>query len=68
MTPLRAALARIGWSAPELARRLGRNLHTVNCWVYATRSRHGTPTATPPAVLEWVQRVAEAVDGVPWRS
>ena len=68
MTPLRHALARIGWSAPELARRLGESPHTVSSWVYATRSRHGTPTQTPADVMTWVQRVAEAVEGVAWPS
>lgn len=56
---LPAALAAIGWTRPELARRLGVNTSTVANWV---KGRH----RTPPDVLDWLDAVARGVNA--WTS
>lgn len=55
MTPTDTNLAMIGWSRRELARRLGVPSRTVHNW--------WKPGAAPPAdVVEWLERVADAVE------
>lgn len=55
---LPAALAAIGWTRPELARRLGVDTSTVANWVHG-RYR------TPPDVLAWLMRLAVYVQAWP---
>ena len=64
MTPTAALLARIGWTGPELARRMGADYARVRWWVSGTNSR-GNPSKPPEDVLAWLARVAEAVERVP---
>lgn len=59
MTPLEA-LAAIGWSMGELARRTGHPEATVRSW----KARGNWP----PGVVAWLSEVAEAVSRHPYRS
>lgn len=54
-TEYRAALATLGWSARELARRLGRPEGTVGQW-----HKPGRPDNPPWAVADWLRRAAAA--------
>ena len=57
-TPLGLDLARVGWTPPELARRLGKPARTVQQWA--------TGKHPPPAgVAAYVARVARLVERVP---
>lgn len=60
MTPKRFAvlLDTVGWSAAELARRVGYHAGTVKEW------RRGTLTV-PFVVAYWLEQVAGAVDALP---
>lgn len=64
MTPTAALLARIGWTASEAARRLGRSETVVRGWVH-DRSTRGNPSAPPPPVLAWLAALADAIDRNP---
>lgn len=56
MTQTAALLARIGWTAGELARRLDVARDTAGDWVRGRR-------APPPHVLTWLADVAQGVEG-----
>lgn len=61
MTPLARILDRIGWSAPQLAGRLGVHHATAYRWL-AGKNTRGNPASTPPTVLEWLERIARAIE------
>lgn len=64
MTAFSTLAARLGWSAREIARRLGISERTARYWAEGRNSRGGH--AEPPAeVLQWLQACADAVGAVP---
>lgn len=64
MTPTAALLRRIGWKAPELARRLGCGYGRAHGWA-TDRNTRGNSYETPTEVLAWLERVARAVEREP---
>jgi len=57
-TSMRKALARLGWSQAELARRTGRTEILVNKMTAGER----TPD---PALIEWMGEVGDAIEAIP---
>jgi transcriptional regulator with XRE-family HTH domain len=57
MTTLPTLLLRVGWRAPEMARRLGVREDTVRGWERGKRE-------CPVVVLEWLERIGDAVEDV----
>lgn len=64
MTPLSAILARIGWTVPHLAGRLGLPHQTVYRW-HSGRNTRGNPCSAPADVIAWLERVAAAIEAEP---
>jgi len=58
---LEQLLSRIGWTVPELARRVGRSPPAVYPWVSGVNSR-GNPCCAPVEVTDWLRRVVRAVE------
>jgi transcriptional regulator with XRE-family HTH domain len=64
MTPLAQSLDRLGWSAKELARRIGYSGEAVNRWHAGTSSR-GKPCEPPDAVMAWLGQIERAIAKIP---
>ena len=66
MTPAATLLSRIGWTAPEMTRRLGMTRAQTWPWIVGKNTR-GNAVEPPAAVVAWLERVALAVEreGVP---
>ena len=65
MTPnhLPDQLARLGWSVPHLAARLGVSVTLAYGWHRGCNTR-GNPTVAPDAVMVWLAQVQTAVDAI----
>ena len=60
MTPLSQILPRIGWTVPELARRVGVSAEWAYRW-HAGKNARGNPCETPADVLAWLTKVEQAI-------
>jgi len=67
MTPLAHLLARIGWTAGELGRRLGIS-HQHAHRLVTGRNANGNRLEPPLGLVEWLERVAEAVETQPTKD
>ena len=64
MTPFATLTARLGWSCPEVARRLGCSRSTCDRWHSGINTR-GNPAPCPDRFLKWLLACIAAVDAVP---
>jgi hypothetical protein len=58
MTPLATLLVRVGWSARELASRVGVNERTAQRWVVGS-------TPCPAEIVRWLGGLADFIEGNP---